>query len=645
MIRAIKILRVAGLVAAGTLAPGLACGASSVGKWMRHEVVLNRSCSGNKDEIHFDATFTHSGSGTSITMPGFYSGSGDLFKINFMPTELGRWSWTTSSPDCAALDGLSSPEHGHDLDAVPSTLVGGSTPHPGQLAMSGRKWRFSDSGFYVVPLGLRTNMYFELEADVTSVNPIAFDGSDSEFRNAADFLADGGFTFMETNLHDEEGFYLSSGVETSGSGARVDYVFAGDASAHDFDEHFWDRFQRRLDILARRGVGVEIMFWTDDGGRPKYCGPSGDTQGYGCIADGGVTEQLVIRHVVARTAAYPTIIYNHSIDYQELRSAADAQDWLTTVKALDPYDHPVSVRNKSEVGGGTDSEVPGQTYDSDGAVITAEYGDPGSKMLGEYLREPVPVIFDDSWWEESVRCIRASRRGSPGIARRGAWKNLAVGGTGAHFRGSNGCGPGEVCGTKRSERYYWLETARTGASCLESELEFYDPRTLPGVKFINEIVRDDLGAHFAGMEPEATLLTNRIAVAIGDRNEVAIFDSGDPQKILVYSIGKDDAGAAQAGADACSECGGELRINLRNGIFNGRTYSAVWIDPRSGARTLANPGTIAGGATRSFTPPSHPDDDWVLLLSYEAPAGPAEVPLASSVDSSPVASRRRIVLP
>ena len=78
--------------------------AGSVNRWGRHVVSLaNASYSGNPFELEVEATFTHTTSGTELTLPGYYAG-GDTWKIGFMPTEEGEWTWVTSSADGAKLE-------------------------------------------------------------------------------------------------------------------------------------------------------------------------------------------------------------------------------------------------------------------------------------------------------------------------------------------------------------------------------------------------------------------------------------------------------------------------------------------------------------------------------------------------------------
>ncbi|MCX6143626.1 MAG: DUF5060 domain-containing protein [Ignavibacteriales bacterium] len=73
----------------------LATAQSKVEQWDRFEVTLKHAYSGNcfKD-VHLSTTF--SGKDTSFVVAGFYDGK-NIFRIRFMPQQIGTWTYTTSS--------------------------------------------------------------------------------------------------------------------------------------------------------------------------------------------------------------------------------------------------------------------------------------------------------------------------------------------------------------------------------------------------------------------------------------------------------------------------------------------------------------------------------------------------------------------
>jgi hypothetical protein len=354
------------------------------GVFERHVISLaDSSYSGNPFEVEVDATFTHTDSGDTLTMPGYYAGS-DTWKVAFMATRTGPWTYLTSSDD-------------PDLDGKTGTVHQGPLGHGGVFkadATYPKKWRMGSDG-YVVPIALRMPLFQE-------------PATQEEFEAAADFMAAHNIHMMETRL--TEGYGTWDG--------RYDYIFEGDWRDHEFDLAVWDRMELRMDALAERGLGAHVMFYSDDEGTP----------GWGGQTD---TEALVIRYTVARLSAYPVLMWNTGIDVAEFRSQADV-DWFgERVRTLDAYDHPIS----SRVGGGSGSYVmQGQTYSSEGdrrAEIEV--------MLTRFADADVPVSMDDAWWENHGS--RPGRDHTEQDIRRALWKCVAAGGVGALLRGGGDGGP------------------------------------------------------------------------------------------------------------------------------------------------------------------------------------------------------------
>jgi len=352
--------------------------------WGRAEVTLQASgIGGNPFEVVVDGVFTHSGSGTEIRMPGYYDGDG-TWKVKFMPTRSGEWTFRTESP-VAALDGATG-----SVSVDPSShrgLLGPDPSHPG-------KWTFAD-GPHVIPMALRMEFFSE-------------PASLSEFEAAADVLARNNVHMMETRLLEEYGMF----------GGRHDFVFEGDWQNHRFDLEIWNRMEERMEALAERGLGAHIMFYSDDGGTPGWGGRS-------------ETERLVIRYAVARLAPYPVVFWNTGIDIFEYRSDADI-DWMGRQLAdLDPYDHPRSSRRG---GGGGSIVMDDETFHSWGGPNRAIL-DAGSDndIISRMDAATFPVSFDDAWGEN--RGSHPDKDHRPADIRRAGWKSLVTGGASFLIRG------------------------------------------------------------------------------------------------------------------------------------------------------------------------------------------------------------------
>lgn len=338
--------------------------AVDVGKWKRHAVSLpNASHTGNPYELEVEATFTHSGTGTRITMPGYYAG-GDVWKVNFMPTELGEWTYRTASAD-PDLDGVTG-----SINCVASGLKGMLE----KAGNGGKKFRQRD-GDYLIPFGFQTDL----------------------------FTDDGSYDF------DDLGSWLES--------MNVQILHAFGQAAHRCGECMfddwqnlipdadrWDEMERRMDALTAHNVGVHWWFYVDNPPPPW----GGQTS----------TERWLVRYAVARLAAYPILLWNTGIDITEFRSDADI-DWFgEQIAALDPYGHFRSSRH----GGGSGSAVmANQTFDSDGER-TADI----DVFLSRYQARSVPVSFDDFFGEN--RPSHPTKNHTPADIRRATWKAVVAGG-------------------------------------------------------------------------------------------------------------------------------------------------------------------------------------------------------------------------
>lgn len=456
-----------------------AFGADTVGKWRRYVVTLpNSSYSGNPFELEVDATFTHTQSGTTISIPGFYAGN-NQWKIAFMPTKLGTWTYQTSSSDS-------------NLNGVSGSVNAIASGHPGMLKASPsnpKKWKFTD-GPYVLPIGLLFSVFLE-------------SASTSQFTQAADFLKNsvGGnlFNFRLTNK-----------------------AFTGNYQNHQFDLTLWDRLDQRMEILTQRGLGVMIMPYTDDSGKPPWGAQSN-------------TEKLLIRYMVARLASFPIVMFNTGIDINEYRNGSWINWYGQQVQSLDPYGHPISSRH----GGGSGNNVMStQTYDSRGAS-TAKI----NELLGFFNNANVPVAVDDNWGEQFTR-----GNFSPSDIRRAFWKCVIRGGLGSHVRDNTKT---DFSGANDPDAWFHYSNM---SSKLESE---------QWLKLINPFIENDLGDTFGNMVPESPLVTNGYAMSDSSRS-----------KILYFLMGKNDK--------FDSGNGGAVTVKL-SGLS--QSYLASWFDPRSGNKT------------------------------------------------------------
>ena len=462
--------------------------AIQVGKWRRHVIILSNSTySGNPFELEVDGIFTHTNSRTEIRVPGFYSG-GDAWSVAFMPTLIGKWTYKTTSADS-------------NLDGVQGLIDCFDSGHPGILKADtehARKWKYTD-GPYVVPIGLLLDIFLE-------------PGDHAEFTRVADFLKN------------EVGGHLLHFRLT-------DLVFAGDWRDHEFDLALWDRLDERMEILTERGLGVEIMLYTDGAGKPKW---EGQTD----------TERLLIRYMVARLGAYPVVKFNTGIDVREFRDQAWVDWYGTQVQSLDPYDHPVS----SRYGGGSGNLVMAtQSFDSR-QTKTAKI----NELTNLFETSSVPVSADSNWGKNgSSQAIYSSSD-----IRRALWKAVMAGGVAIHVCNQTSSSYSD---TDDPDRWFHAEDI---ATALESE---------QWLGLVNPFIQTKLGDTFGAMVPENLLVTHGFALADPSRT-----------KILCFLMGVNDTHDKRSW--------GALKVRLPG---TETEYSSNWFDPRTGKEIFI--GNFRGG--------------------------------------------------
>ena len=481
----------------------------TVGKWRRHVLSFeHRSYSGQPFALEMNAIFTHERSGEQLTIPAYYDGD-STWRVGFMPTQLGIWRWETRSEELT-LDG-----HSGALTAVASG-------HPGLLTAdpsSPNKWRELD-GSPVVPMGL-------------FVHGMLDDAEEEDFIRLADFLGAHHINLINFRLSEHDLAFSNVGELT-------------------MNLELWRRLERRLELLTERGVGVDVMFYTDDSGRPSF-GPRSPQ------------ERLLIRYAIARISSFPAVLFNTGIDLIEYRDQSWV-DWFgEQVRSLDPYEHPVS----SRYGGGSgDLVMQDQTFNSVGARNSTI-----SELITAYQRsDQIPALNNDNWSEDLVDL----NGHTPADLRRAAWKAVISGGVGFSVRHNTLYCPR---GITECDRYFPIPQA----------IELFDSATW--LKITQEFIRGQLGEDYQQMHPRPDLVAPQ-----GGKFALAD-DQGD--QLLFLLMGQYDTWDEGDG--------GPITLTLEG--LNG-TWSASWLDPRSGSLTSA--GEYQGGQQHQLNPPS--DDDWVLWL-------------------------------
>ena len=349
-----------------------------IGKWKRFEVIYNNdSWNGNPFDLEFSGVFTHVPSGRKVTQLGFYAGN-NIWKLYFMPDELGEWTFTTSSTD-PDLDGKTG-----SFSCVASNLAG-------PLVASGNRWMLKDSGKVISPIMLATREWFKRTDTDEGIEDFIQWSKDTA-----------GATIIGTTL-----------VYFTQDQSEIPYVKGKEGI--EFNIPMWDRLNSHYDMLRDQGLGFYIMFYSDDEESPNTHN----------ITPRSPEEMRLFRYVIARFSAYPIVMWDTGIDIGETRSD-EWIDWFATwFKQNDPWQHAVS----SRTGGGSGGKFPDSAnYYSDGAADLPNR----ATMVEDWRSRQVPIAYTDRWREYYVRSDFDANK-----IRTAAWQVALSGGSAVYFGGDD----------------------------------------------------------------------------------------------------------------------------------------------------------------------------------------------------------------
>jgi hypothetical protein len=252
--------------------------------------------------------------------------------------------------------------------------------------------------------------------------------------------------------------------------------------------------------------------------------------------------------------------------------------------------------------------MDGETYTSDG-----ERNSNLSIMLDAYNRKPIPAMNSDNFSEDLTDGINAHTRDD---IRRAAWKGVVVGGVGFHVRDKEMFCPS---GITECDHYFRVTEVTQSLNAA------------PWIRFVNPFVQGRLGSTFGTMTYQASLVSNGHALADPHRTKIMYLlmgrhDTWDnhvtkTNQIVRFVI------SALCPVFLAEKCKNDFvqalkddgsAVTVKLGGLSG-SYAAVWFNPRTGQET--NAGTLVAGQDRAMTPPSDPNNDWILLLQKRGSSG------------------------
>ncbi|MDX2213898.1 MAG: Calx-beta domain-containing protein [Oculatellaceae cyanobacterium bins.114] len=284
-------------------------------EWHKVEIVLrgrntNVTASDNPFLTNVNVTFT--GPGGTFTVPAFYDGdgnggtSGNVWKVRFSANALGGWTFTASSSD-TALNGYSGSFVVTEAPAsAPNFLRWGRLQYAG-----GHYLKFAD-GDYWIKTGTD---------DPENFLGTAF-GSMQERLEAIDYLSSRGVNSI---------YFVSNNVD---SDSRDTWPWLGStsteakANSNRFNINKLQEWETVFSYAQQRGVALHWVL-TDDSAWRSF------------------DHDVYYREMVARFGYHPAIIWNLGEEANEIYTDQQQIDFAAKLRAIDPYDHPVTVHRQN----------------------------------------------------------------------------------------------------------------------------------------------------------------------------------------------------------------------------------------------------------------------------------------------------------
>lgn len=300
---------------------GIWCGLSTafaqqkVERWERFEFAKTVDINGNPFDVEFSATFT--GADTTLTVQGFYAGEG-TFKVRFMPTETGEWTFVTHS----SVKKLNRLKGG--FECIPAT---GINHGPVQVA-DGCHFKYADGTRYY-PVGTTSYDWAHIEGDIP--------------QQTIESLQESGFNKMRMLLlvqnfdkNYPEPAYFPFEIKSLTTDEKGKKVYQWDYER--FNPSFFDLVEKRIDALKNIGVEADlILFHPYDEGRWGFDRMPLDV----CLR--------YLEYVTARLSSFRNVWWSLANEYNFLKEQA-SENWEAFTRKVvetDPYRHLCSIHGST----------------------------------------------------------------------------------------------------------------------------------------------------------------------------------------------------------------------------------------------------------------------------------------------------------
>jgi hypothetical protein len=324
--------------------------ADTVERWGVFEVALNGPAAGNPFlDVRLAAHFRYGN--RVVDADGFYDGAG-VYRIRFMPDEIGEWTYTTSS-NAAALDGKTGT----------LTVMAPAAGNHGPVRVRYTSHFGYEDGTPYVPIG--TTCYaWTHQGDALEEQTLAT-------------LRTGPFNKMRMCVFPKSYAYNAN--------EPVYYPFERDAAGKNdysrFNPAFFQHLEKRVGDLRALGIEADLILFH------PY-----DRWGFASMpAD---VNDRYLRYTVARLAAYRNVWWSMANEWDLVRSK-NLGDWdrfFRIVQESDPYRHLRSIHHSNVM---YDHSKPWVTHVS----IQGSDLEKAREYVAQYRK---PVIYDECKYEGDI---------------------------------------------------------------------------------------------------------------------------------------------------------------------------------------------------------------------------------------------------
>ena len=540
-------------------------------------------------DYRLNVTFTHTASGKTFLVPGYYAAdgdaantsasAGDVWRVHFAPDEVGAWTFTASfrtGADVATDDAADAGQSAGYFDGE----GGGFLVDP--TDKTGRDFRGKGRLEYVGKHHLRfagTGEYFMKQGTDSPENLLAYLDFDGGFKTDGDgdeYLKD-----WAPHIQDwREGDPVWQGTKGKGLIGAVNYLASEGLNAFSFltmningdDENVFPYIDNndleRLDVsrLAQWEIvfehgtrmGMFLHFKTQETENERLL-DSGNV---------GTKRKLYYRELIARFSHNLALNWNLG---EEINDASTSQKkaWAKYFHDHDPYGHPIVIHN-----GDSHFDLMGEEFDLTG--MSLQFNEPDFSDTFFQTRRYVKrsADFNKPWVVAADEPGNSSTSLQPDDdpadshvdARKNAiWGNILAGGAGCEFYfGYLFPNSDLTCNDFRSRDLFW--------DYCRHALELFEDHDFPFQLMQNH---NDL---VSGSGDNA----NRCLAKIGDTYLVQLHDGGDHTLDLTAATGG---------------------------------FSTGWFNPRTGGPLIEGPMLTGGGIVSLGSPPDSPGEDWIVLVT------------------------------